>query len=374
MLKCRPKRLQRYLKLTKLGLYVHIPFCKKKCDYCDFYSVNFDDQVADKYVETVITEMLAQPKLTADTLYFGGGTPSVLGAKRLIKILKIAQEKFDLSGEITLEANPNSVNYDMLTELYQGGFNRVSFGVQSGVDEELVALGRTHTSKDAEIAVNHAKSAGFANISVDLMLGIPKQTSKSLETSLKFMQELVVKHISAYMLKIEQNTPFYRQNIAINDDLMADMYLKTAEHLTSYGMEHYEISNFAAKGHKSRHNLKYWKSEQYLGFGPSAHSYYNGTRYCHNRDLGEYIETAGKNYVETSGEDSFFDYAMLRLRLSEGLDLAKAREKFPIDIKQIINRAGKFEKAQLLEIKGDTIKFTPRGFLLSNTLIVEILG
>jgi oxygen-independent coproporphyrinogen-3 oxidase len=364
--------------MNPIGLYVHVPFCLKKCPYCDFYSIKFDDALAERYTQTIITEMFTYDHIKADTLYFGGGTPVLLGAPRLKRIIDAAKKQFSLEGEFTVEANPCSIDKQTLLELKQAGFNRVSFGVQSGVDKELHSLGRAHTKMQALEAVKGAKEAGFTNISVDLMIGIPHQTPQTLLSSLEFIKQLDVPHVSAYILKIEQGTRFYEDNTAAlcpDEDSVCDLYLNTIEFLNSIGVEQYEISNFAKRGFESKHNLKYWRCEEYLGFGASAHSYYKGKRYLHPRDIEGYLSSNGNNYqISDKQAGGFEEYAMLRLRLSEGIDLSLLDKRFCFDKEKILRRAKPLEQSGLLRINGEIIFLTPKGFLVSNAIIASLIS
>ncbi|HAN43965.1 MAG TPA: coproporphyrinogen III oxidase, partial [Ruminococcaceae bacterium] len=255
-----------------IGLYIHIPFCLSKCPYCDFYSVKTDGGSIKKYTAAVVNAIKSRPLggLSVDTVYFGGGTPSVIGAENLAEILQAARDSFlvEQNAEITLEANPGTVDLSFFSELKKAGFNRLSMGLQSANDGQLKLLGRRHNADEAKAAVLSAQKAGFDNISLDIMLGIPQQTEKIVEKSIDFCASLNVSHISAYMLKIEPNTPFYKSNIADicpDEDMQADLYLHAVYCLETRGYKQYEISNFARDGKKSRHNLKYWHCEQYLG-------------------------------------------------------------------------------------------------------------
>ncbi|MFA5658748.1 MAG: radical SAM family heme chaperone HemW, partial [Oscillospiraceae bacterium] len=266
-----------------VGLYFHIPFCMRKCPYCDFYSLVFSEEMQDEFTAAVVRNILSCGGESVDTIYFGGGTPSLLSAESYVKIFKAISDNFKLeSPEISLEANPGTIDYNKLKRLRELGFNRISFGVQSLSDNELSALGRIHTSAQAENAVILAKSAGFENISADIILGLIGQDENSLSSTIDRLCSLPVSHISAYMLKIEKNTPFNSPEIIRqlpDDEKTADIYLFAAEKLEKNGFLQYEISNFSKPGLECRHNLKYWRCEEYIGIGPSAHSYFNNKRY-----------------------------------------------------------------------------------------------
>ena len=284
-----------------LGIYVHIPFCKSKCEYCDFYSLggSRDRRTTDQYLQALAdhireTGRLA-PDYTVDTVYFGGGTPSFFGAENLEKILDELQKRFHFGAdpEITLEANPDSVTPQGLKRLVRAGFNRISIGVQSDQDDMLKRLGRPHTYEQARMAVVRAREAGFANLSLDLMFGLPNQTLTGWRDTLENVLRLKPEHMSCYALKVEPNTPLWEYRDCANlpnDDVQADMYLAASEILQDHGYEHYEISNFAKPGFRSRHNLKYWTGGEYLGFGPCAASDFAGKRFTIEPDLRAYVE------------------------------------------------------------------------------------
>lgn len=362
-----------------LGIYVHVPFCNQKCPYCDFYSIPADRQLKSEYVQAVIREMQeVYHGQTADTLYFGGGTPTLLPPQKLEKIVHTARQLYGLKGaEITLEANPNSVSGPMLRNLTEIGFNRISFGMQSAVSRELAALGRQHTPKQVSQAVNLAKEAGFSNISLDLMMGIPYQTKETLKHSLKLIERLNIQHVSAYLLKIEPGTPFFRQKVedlCLDEDDTADLYLYAQRRLEEMGFHQYEISNFSKTGYESRHNLKYWTDEEYLGFGAAAHSFYNGIRYAHSRDIQTYLKkgVTDRTLVDAKG-GSWEEYLMLRLRLTEGVNLDEAKRKFSIDEKTFLKKLEPMHRAGLLCVEKRRVFLTPKGFLLSNSIISRLI-
>jgi oxygen-independent coproporphyrinogen-3 oxidase len=260
------------------GLYIHIPFCTRKCAYCDFYSVTADDTLMDTYLLALCNSLQEwSQKLggrNAQSLYLGGGTPILFGARRLCTLLNECKRHFGLEqAEITLEANPNHTDYETLLALRHAGYNRISFGVQSAVDDELKQLTRSHTAEQAEAAILAARQAGFENISADLMLAIPGQTQESMRQSVRFLSALGIQHISAYLLKIEEGTPFYERRAALplpNEDETAELYLQAVTALEEAGYQQYEISNFAKVGFACRHNLLYWDCQEYLGLGPAA--------------------------------------------------------------------------------------------------------
>lgn len=363
------------------GLYIHIPFCARKCGYCDFYSVPADDARMGAYL-TAVCDDLARWSHTlggrqADTLYLGGGTPILFGADRLSRLLERCCSLFGLTdAEITLEANPNHTDYETLCALRRAGFNRISFGVQSAVDAELVALTRSHTAAQAGDAIRWAQQAGFTNISADLMLGIAHQTTDSLTESIRFLAGLDVQHISAYLLKVEEGTPFaaQRQSLALPDeDLTAALYLHAVQTLASHGYTQYEISNFARDGMVCKHNLLYWDTREYLGLGPAAHSFIGGKRLAYPNDLARYLAGGQAEQIDEGGD--LEEYLMLRLRLSDGLVFSDTRARYPagLDEAALTKRAQPLLRQGLCIADAMGIRLTPRGFLFSNHCIATLL-
>ena len=357
--------------MTDLGLYLHIPFCQKRCAYCDFYSGVFTDQMADKYTESLNKEIIkwgGEITLPISTIYFGGGTPSLLG-ERLIDVLNTVRQNFTVcdNAEITLEVNPQKDVKKLLETAKNAGINRLSIGVQTADNEILKILGRTHTKEDAENAVKVAKKLGFSNISLDLMLGIPDSNIETLKADLDFLTDLTPQHISCYILKIEENTAFYKMAQSLNlpdEDGVCDQYLFMCDYLQNKGYSHYEISNFSKENFESRHNLKYWNCEEYLGIGPSAHSFYKGERFYYPKDLKGFLNCPKTVFDCLGGGDD--EKIMLNLRLKRGIsftDLSpEAREKCKL-----------FCKNGLGDIKGGNFSLTDKGMLVSNTIISEIL-
>lgn len=350
-----------------------------KCPYCDFYSFKGDEKQKDSYLEAVLLclQGYADRKIKVDTLYFGGGTPSVFGGERIGRIISYIREGFDLQrdAEITVECNPSSADESFVRSVTRAGVNRISMGMQSAVDRERKILGRPSGREDIKRAVKLFQKEGTDNISLDLMLGVPYQTAESLDESLDFILSLGVKHISAYMLKIEKGTPFSAEekNLALPDeDTVAQMYLHTSERLRAEGFLHYEISNFALEGCHSRHNTRYWKCEDYIGIGPSAHSFYRGKRFYYSRSFEDFI--CGKEPIYDGEGGDAEEYIMLALRLSEGLDGKKFRERYGRALdRTIFEKAKKYEKIGLLKTEGEGIALTPEGFLLSNSIISDLI-
>lgn len=361
-----------------VGVYIHVPFCDGKCPYCDFFSVAPESKLYDKYCSAVEREMGKYSGNPVDTVYFGGGTPTLLGADGLVRLLNSIKQTFDVEdgAEITFEMNPRTADLGMLCRLKEAGFNRVSMGVQSGVDSELSALGRRHTIADARQAVADVRAAGFDNLSLDLMLGVPGQTPESLIHSIEAVCTLDPEHISAYILKIEPGTPFAARKFGAelaDDDGQAELYTLAVEQLARRGYERYEISNFTRPGRESRHNVRYWDCREYLGFGPSAHSFYGGRRFYYPRDLGAFMEQPETADDGEGGNED--EYVMLRLRLAEGLTQDGWRKRFGGDIPdEYYHRAAGLAKAGLLTADEDGIRLVGEGFLLSNAVIGRILG
>ena len=357
------------------GLYIHIPFCGSKCPYCDFYSIRPTDELIEKYTLSVCKALKNAP-YEFDTVYFGGGTPSRLGADNICRILESV--RIESGAEITVECNPsdcceeNSFDFSALSK---SGVNRISLGLQSGIDTERKALGRRAGVKEAEAAINRAQKAGIDNITLDLMLGVPGQTADTLKESVNFCVSSGAKHISAYILKIEEGTYFYKNRDKLNlpdEDACADLYLECCELIEQSGMRQYEISNFAYPGFESRHNLKYWHCEEYLGIGPAAHSFIDGKRFYYPRDIDSFMN--GCAPVNDGDGGDFEEYAMLALRLTEGLSDKKTRERYGFGIpRKIFDRAEKLTDIGLLNIDSDRIYLTKKGFLVSNSVITELL-
>lgn len=363
--------------MKKLGIYIHFPFCRKKCSYCDFYSVCFETNQTELYVNAVLRNIkhYADKSVLVDTVYFGGGTPSLLSAEQISVILNGIDSCFtvDDNAEITIEANPVTLTIEKLSDYRKAGINRLSIGVQSLNDDELEFLGRLHNSECAVNAVNNAVSVGFENISCDLMIALPNQKKKSLEYSISRLTELPVQHISAYILKVENGTPFAKQGVSDllpDEDETSDLYLEMCEMLESKGFMQYEISNFAKNGFESRHNSRYWKCQEYLGIGPSAHSCYNGKRFAVPKSLEQFIsEDIQPTEITDESPCGFEEYSMLRLRLKEGLMLSRVAEH-RTDIEK---KLPSLMKAGYINYDGETISLTRKGFLMSNSVIEYLI-
>ncbi|WP_297235605.1 radical SAM family heme chaperone HemW [uncultured Flavonifractor sp.] len=373
----------------KLGIYIHIPFCRSKCDYCDFYSLAGQEGRMDDYQKALITHMKETAPQTRgyqiDTVYFGGGTPSYYGEKRLRELLRLIAKRFDLAkdAEITVECNPDSVDLKMLQSLRRAGANRLSLGVQSACDRELECLHRPHTFAQAVAAVSAARAAKFQNISLDLIYGLPGQTMEGWQDTVEQVLALKPEHLSCYGLKVESGTPLdYRVSRGErlpDDDQQADMYLWTVDRLAQEGYRQYEISNFARSGFQSRHNLKYWMGHPYIGFGPGAHSDFGGRRYSFLRDLEGYISGVleGGAVIDSSdlipSRERGSEYLMLRLRTTRGIEEWEYRREFFLNFDPIEQKLEDYERHGWAERHDRRWNLTPKGFLVSNQLIGDLL-
>ena len=359
-----------------IGLYLHIPFCKGKCPYCDFYSVAPQKGVTDSYVAALCNKIDEENRIY-DTVYFGGGTPSLLGADNISLIL--SHVKTTENCEITLECNPSDtggINSDFdFAKVAESGVNRISLGLQSAVDTERKALGRRGGCDDVERAIARAKAAGITNISLDLMLGIPNQTRESLLESVEFCRKSGATHVSAYILKIEEGTFFHKKRdtlILPDDDETGELYLEAVKALEESGFVQYEISNFAKEGFESRHNLKYWRCEEYLGIGAAAHSFADGKRFYYERSITDFI--AGLPPVDDGAGGDEEEFIMLALRLTEGLNFAKYESRYGKRVPDgIVEKAKFLVKHGLVTVDSEKISLTKQGFLLSNSVICSLL-
>lgn len=362
--------------MKTLGIYIHIPFCRSKCAYCDFYSLARGEDSMDAYAAALSAALRdAAPGAAGyavDTVYFGGGTPTALGAKRLAALLDVVTAQYAVApdAEITTEANPESARDAIALRTLRGaGFNRVSLGMQSADDGELRAVGRIHTAADTAAAVEAARAAGFRNLSLDLIYGLPAQTLSRWLGNLDAALALRPEHLSCYGLKVEPDTPLWarRENACLpDDDAQAEMYLAAVARLEARGYAQYEISNFALPGRESRHNLKYWTLGEYLGFGPGAHSDFGGRRFAVARDLDAFL--AGRivhsEDAAITPRERAAERVMLGLRTAEGLDAAT--------LAGAENVLRQCEAHGLAASRGGRWRLTPRGFLVSNAVILQV--
>ena len=377
-----------------LGLYVHIPFCRSKCDYCDFCSiVPNSNSVIEHYTDALILQMedysaRLRPYLI-DTVYIGGGTPTSLDEKRLSRIIENIYRNFKIAkkAEFTIEANPATCDLKSLRRLRKLGVNRLSMGLQSVHDNELRALGRIHTFADLRDTYEAARTAGFDNVSLDLMYGIPEQTEKSFAQTLSTVTALEPDHISMYALKIEDGTPFAHRKDSLvlpDEDTQFSMYMNGVEYLASRGFERYEISNFARGGRYSKHNLKYWHCEEYFGLGAAAHSFLEGERISTTRNIRDFIDALEivnndikviDSKVTVKGEALADDYVMLAMRLSEGVNAADFKAKFGIDFNEKYGvLLDDYVDEGFVEKDEKGYRFTSTGMFVSNYILSDVLG
>lgn len=373
---------------TTFGMYIHVPFCLKKCDYCDFYSLT-DYSLEKKYITALCRHMEIfaneHPCALPYTIYIGGGTPTSLSTESLEALLSGISKYFDISRvkEYTIEANPATVDSEKLELLKANKVTRLSIGMQSSHDSELMALSRIHTFDDFSTSYFLAKKY-INDINVDIMSGIPRQTRKSLSQTLDTIIAIKPQHISAYLLKIEKGTPFFSRQSALglpDEDTCSDMYLDVSKRLSDAGYLHYEISNFALDGHISIHNTGYWKRREYIGLGPAAHSFFGGVRYSYRRSLVEYIDNLAsgrlppfEEYSVLSDKDAVNEEIMLSLRLSSGLDISYLKEKTGYDIlKENEREIREFVSNGFASLENGVLRLSEKGFAVSNYIISGLL-
>lgn len=360
------------------GLYLHIPYCLAKCRYCDFYSKGGSHGVPPEYVDMLVRRMEqfrqnGQLPDQPDTVYFGGGTPSLLTPEQVAQLISAANPA--PSAEITLEANPETVNESILTGFLQAGVNRLSLGVQTALDESLARLGRPHTAAQSQEAFAAANRAGFTNISGDIMLALPQYTRAEFDATLDLIANGGATHISAYLLKIEPGTAFGKNPPAglPDEDAAADFYLYGVEQLEKAGFAQYEISNFARPGFEGRHNLLYWNCQDYLGLGPAAHSCVAGHRFYWPGDTRAFLDPVCQP-VPDGGCDAE-DYILLQLRLTSGLNLTRLKEKYNVEFsaKQLYF-VEKCVAAGYAHFKDNVLSLTPSGLIIQNSILCELLA
>lgn len=376
--------------MTKLGLYLHIPFCVRKCAYCDFYSGAQSAETRQKYVEALCRHLAdAAPQvrdLSVDTVYFGGGTPTLLDTTDFQRILDTVRAHFALEAdaEITAECNPVTHADGLMEGLLRAGVNRLSIGLQSANEGELKLLGRPHGYGEFATTFAAARGAGFDNISVDLMFGIPSQTVESFAHTVDTVLALSPEHISSYGLRIEEGTPFYgmRKRLALpSEDAEAEMAELVAARLKGAGYEHYEISNYARPGKRSRHNMRYWLGTDYLGFGPGAHSYLRGVRFETPPDLSAYLAAVARgDYASLrqseaviEGKEAMDEHVMLRMRLFDGIDLADFERRFGTSFETAYGEIAPLLQGGFLERKEGRLAFTEQGMRVSNAILSDWL-
>ena len=364
------------------GLYIHIPFCMRKCLYCDFYSVTGKTELMGQFVSAVLTEAKTYAGDRIDTIYLGGGTPSLLGPDHLPTLMSELAKVFNLSGlsEATIEVNPDTATPDFYETARRCCFNRISVGVQSLSDAELHQSGRLHNSNQALQTLQQARNAGFTNVSADIIIGLPGQTWKSLENTIERLLATGINHISAYCLSVEEGAPFAvnRPDSLPDDNLQANLYKKTIRCLKHHGFIHYEISNFCEPGMECLHNLNYWRSGDYIGLGPAAASHINGFRYSNVADLQKYLaEPAGvRSEIEClATPDKLGEEAMLRLRLlCEGFDLADIQRKYATEAEGLSQRLGMLVGNRSLFKRGSRYFVPSSRVLTCNTILADVLS
>ena len=378
--------------MKKLGIYIHIPFCKRKCHYCDFISFSGKQKLIEKYINSLKQEIIKckidKEEYLVETIYFGGGTPSFIESKYIIDILEAIRNKFKVlkDAEMTIEINPGTVEEQKLKAYYNAGINRISFGLQSTKSELLKLVGRIHSYSSFLDAYNLARKVGFKNINVDLMIGLPVQTIQDIKKDLERIIELNPEHISVYSLIVEEGTVIEekirnKELYLPSEELERKMYWKVKEKLEKNGYIHYEISNFAKKGLESKHNLSCWNQEEYIGFGLAAHSYINNTRYSNTENLEDYIVGADDparpqkttHEIQTK-EDKMKEYMLLALRKIDGVKISEFKNKF-VDNPIYLYRESlsKLVLQDLIEIDIDNIKLTKKGIDLANLVWEEFV-
>ncbi len=373
------------------GIYVHIPFCQKKCQYCDFISfANCENNIKEKYVKALLAEIKnTKIKAKVNTIYIGGGTPSVLEAQQIQQILQAIYEQFAIEkeAEVTIEINPGMVDFEKLEGYQKSGINRLSIGLQATQNCLLQMLGRIHQYEDFEKAFEQAREVGFRNINVDLMFGLPTQTLEEVKQSLEKVIQLKTEHISIYSLILEEGTPLEKlvakgELEMLPEDLERKMYWETKKILEKNGYEHYEISNFAKKGFCSKHNMSCWEQEEYVGFGIGAHSYVDKKRFSNLENLQEYLENAEngefvQNQIlqETQNfEAQAKEYMMLGFRKLEGISISQFEQKFHIHpLFYFRFEISKLEEEGLIEVDLDRIRLTKKGLDFANLVFEEFV-
>lgn len=376
-----------------IGFYIHVPFCIRKCSYCDFVSYSHDAVTAASYVYALEQEMAGYAeKFTGDqkklkSIFIGGGTPTCLSSEQLVSIVEACGRYFTIENfaEITVECNPGTVDSGKFLKLRQAGVNRISIGVQSYQQRLLSFLGRIHDWNQVTQAIRDCRESGIENLNLDLIFGIPGQTIDDWKKSLRRLVDLEPEHISAYNLKIEDGTPLQRAvqegRIApCDEELELEMYLYCMDYLIANGYEHYEISNFARPGYQSRHNLTYWRNEEYLGIGPAAHSWLHGRRFSNTENVEVYItrlrngESVVDSELNLTKEEEISETVFLGLRLLEGLDLKRFQQRYGVSLTELFpQQIRKLKELGLVELGPERLKLTSKGLPLANEVFAEFI-
>jgi oxygen-independent coproporphyrinogen III oxidase len=374
------------------GLYFHIPFCRSRCSYCHFISLPYDTLVADRYANAILRELDSSAKTEAredavDSIYFGGGTPSIVAAKHILDILRLSRNIFRVSEdcEMSMEANPGTVSEAKLADYRRSGINRFSMGAQSFSDRELAAVGRIHSEEMILDSLRLLRNLGFENINLDLMLGLPYQTRESWKYSLEKTANLEIPHLSIYMLDLDDACPLKAKVedgaiVLPEDDLISDLYMETIEKLDSFGYQQYEISNFARPGFACRHNLKYWKRKPVYGFGLGSHSFNGDARWANASRMDDYLATveSGQNpEIWREGIDAgqaLQESLFLGLRLAEGVDWAVLQRVFGAQkLSEYEPAMQDWLKKGLVQMNGSRVRLTVSGMLVSNEIFQQFV-
>jgi oxygen-independent coproporphyrinogen III oxidase len=369
---------------VSIGIYIHIPFCQAKCSYCHFISTPYRNELANRYKNAILNEIESHPATSEEvnSIYIGGGTPSVVPADYIAEILSKCQRQFHIAEdcEVSMEANPGTISADKTAVYRKAGINRISIGAQSFVDTELLSVERLHRSETISESIGLLTDSGFANINLDLMLGLPAQTADSWMQSLNKTAGLSVPHVSVYMLDLDEQCPLHSRVtdgsvVLPNEDLISDLYLETLRFFSSRGYTHYEISNFAKPGYACRHNLKYWKREAYYGFGAASHSFDLHFRYANHGQILDYISAVetGASAIgwrePVTDEQALQETLFLGLRLTQGVDLDLLRNgNYGDCLAKYENSLTDLYAQGLLARTDSTIRLTESGMLLSNEI------
>ncbi len=377
--------------MNRAGIYIHIPFCETRCHYCNFATGGYESETARRYVAALLAEVEraeAKPEMhVVDSIYFGGGTPTTLSVVQLSSILNLCRDKFDVTpnAEVTSEANPGTISQEYLEGLRAAGVNRLSFGVQSFDDGELQMIGRSHSSEEAREAVRRARAAGFTNVSIDLIAGLPEQKMETWRRNLEEAFALEPDHLSVYLLELYKDAPLlHRINrgelLAIEDELTVEMYFALKDEAERHGFDHYEISNWARAGFESRHNLKYWTGAPYWAFGVSAAGYDGARRWSNTRNIHEYLtkieagESPVAEVIELDDEDRQSENLFLRLRLKEGVNLREHEARFGVNVvERYADDLARLNEAGLIELNDGILKISRAGTVLANEVFAAFV-